>query len=514
MDTNALGHEMVGPEEAVDGPELGGAVAPTLPPAPASEMELAPAEPRELDYYEVYPERGALCRTHVERRVKEWNPNDLPGQFAEADLPKRRLVEKEFAAGGRDVVEDERGGTPRPHRDVRGRRVRVTRKTPGARRGRTWFFLKKLGEGDDAPKRKRYSKKETPRDASEIDRMSKQSGAGLATRGILPKGLSIHGIERVRFANAQRECPGLKAVYTGKLLEPNGLTAVRKGTIDLKRKDPRAFQQRNVDSVIRSLDDFEVNDRLLHKRVWVAFSGEVELKRAVPPGTARLIDFPGRGHKPMPFRKELMMQYHNGPLGGHRGRERTMELIARDYWWPGMFKDTRAWRKTCEFRRGEPGATGVAAWTRTELYTCPFRVLQLDAITCDQKYALTCVCCFSRWVWLVVVPDRSAETIADALMRIFCDCGGFPVVLRSDNTAEFVSSVVRHLNAALEIKRTTGSSYHPQPQGALESIHKTLNHLVRGLVRGDPDKRESMLMPAQLLLRVAPMKCLGGRTRW
>ena len=111
----------------------------------------------------------------------------------------------------------------------------MTRKTPGALRGRTWFFLNKPGEDEDAPKRKRYSKKEIPRDASEIGRISQQSGAELESRGILSKGFSIHGVERVRFANARRECPDLKAVFTGKLLEPKGLDVVRKGIIDLKR---------------------------------------------------------------------------------------------------------------------------------------------------------------------------------------------------------------------------------------------------------------------------------------
>ena len=64
------------------------------------------------------------------------------------------------------------------------------------------------------------------------------------------------------------------------------------------------------------------------------------------------------------------------------------------------------------------------------------------------------------------------------------------MVLRSDNAAEFVSEVVRHLNKALGIKRNTGSAYHPQSQGAVESMHKTLNQCVRGLVQGNPEKWE------------------------
>ena len=98
------------------------------------------------------------------------------------------------------------------------------------------------------------------------------------------------------------------------------------------------------------------------------------------------------------------------------------------------------------------------------MYTCPFRVMQFDTITCETKYVMTCVCCFSRWPWLVPVSDKSAETIAKSLLRIFCECASFPTVLRSDNAAEFVGEVVKSINKQLAIKHITGSSYHPQSQ--------------------------------------------------
>ena len=104
--------------------------------------------------------------------------------------------------------------------------------------------------------------------------------------------------------------------------------------------------------------------------------------------------------------------------------------------------------------------------------------------TRQHKYVLTCVCCFSRWVWLKVIPNKEAETIARALMEIFCDAGSFPVVLRSDNAAEFVGTVVRRLSELLQTRHITGTAYHPQSQGAVESMHKTLNQYVRGIVQG------------------------------
>ena len=149
----------------------------------------------------------------------------------------------------------------------------------------------------------------------------------------------------------------------------------------------------------------------------------------------------------MGFRERILLEYHNGRLGGHQGRERTMDNVSRDFWWPGMYGDVRRWCAKCEFCRAERGSTGVSAWTRTELFTCPFRVMQFDTITCRGKYVLTCVCCFSRWVWLKPMAARhTAERTAKALMSIFCDMGSFPTVFRSDNAAEFVGEVVKALN--------------------------------------------------------------------
>jgi hypothetical protein len=97
-------------------------------------------------------------------------------------------------------------------------------------------------------------------------------------------------------------------------------------------------------------------------------------------------------------------------------------------------------------------------------------------------------------------------------MSIFCDIGSFPSVLRSDSAIEFVGEVVTGLNEMLEIKHITGSAYHPQSQGQVESMHRTLNALVRAVVDGQPENWEDALMYAQLILRCAPMAALGGRS--
>jgi len=39
------------------------------------------------------------------------------------------------------------------------------------------------------------------------------------------------------------------------------------------------------------------------------------------------------------LRREIIQLYHDTPVGEHRGRWKTAELIVRNYWWPGVMKE-------------------------------------------------------------------------------------------------------------------------------------------------------------------------------
>ena len=87
----------------------------------------------------------------------------------------------------------------------------------------------------------------------------------------------------------------------------------------------------------------------------------------------------------------------------------------------------------------------------------------------------------------------------------------FPTVLRSDNAIEFTSAVVRSMNQMLDVKHIASSTYHPQ-QGKVERLHRTLNSVVRGLVEDHPEDWEERLPYCECILRMTPMKVLGGRS--
>ena len=120
---------------------------------------------------------------------------------------------------------------------------------------------------------------------------------------------------------------------------------------------------------------------------------------------------------------------------------------------------------------------------------------------------------FSRFCWLTPIKDRGAETIGKALLeRVLLDMAMFPVVLRSDRAQEFTSSVIGYMNSQLEIKHVLGSTYHPQSQGLVERMHRTMKAVITALCHDHPQKWVAMMPYAQCVLGILPLGALGGRS--
>jgi hypothetical protein len=47
------------------------------------------------------------------------------------------------------------------------------------------------------------------------------------------------------------------------------------------------------------------------------------------------------------LRNEIIQQYHNLLAAGHLGRHKTLELVTRNYWWPGITKSVNEYVSSC-----------------------------------------------------------------------------------------------------------------------------------------------------------------------
>jgi hypothetical protein len=61
------------------------------------------------------------------------------------------------------------------------------------------------------------------------------------------------------------------------------------------------------------------------------------------------------------LRKTLMREAHDANYSGHMGFKKTLDLLQRHYWWPGMRKDIESYVKTCESCQRNKSSTQAPA---------------------------------------------------------------------------------------------------------------------------------------------------------
>ena len=63
-----------------------------------------------------------------------------------------------------------------------------------------------------------------------------------------------------------------------------------------------------------------------------------------------LILFRGKVYVPkdIELRKEIVRLHHKTSISGHPGRWKTLELVMRNYWWPGISKFVLSYVDGCD----------------------------------------------------------------------------------------------------------------------------------------------------------------------
>ena len=100
-------------------------------------------------------------------------------------------------------------------------------------------------------------------------------------------------------------------------------------------------KRRTFDKFLQQADTYRMVNGLLYRCVYNVPDDEVQLRPVAPTGNWEVYEDPGKGPKAQSFRSWLLMQYHNSPLVGHRGRDKTNQVLGKDWWWPGMYEYAR-----------------------------------------------------------------------------------------------------------------------------------------------------------------------------
>jgi hypothetical protein len=187
------------------------------------------------------------------------------------------------------------------------------------------------------------------------------------------------------------------------------------------------------------------------------------------------------------LRLEIITHCHDAPLAGHFGSAKTIELVSRNYWWPGLRCMVKRYIAGCDAclhaktSRHQP----YGLLHPLEVPDAPWTHISLDFITDlpltqDLDSIFVVKDRFSKMAhFLPCSKAIDAPQTADLFIKeIFC-LHGFPKSIVSDRGPQFVSHFWRHLLSHLGVSVNLSSAHHPQTDGSTEIVNQLLEQYLR-----------------------------------
>jgi len=187
------------------------------------------------------------------------------------------------------------------------------------------------------------------------------------------------------------------------------------------------------------------------------------------------------------LRAEIIRLYHNMPIGGHRGQWKTVELVTRNFWWPGVTKEVKRYVEGCDACQRNKNRTEqpVGKLMPNSIPEKSWMHISADFIMklpLAQGYDAILVV-VDRLTKMVHFIPTTEKTSVKGLAQLFRDnvwkLYGLPESIISDRGPQFVAGLMRELNGILGIQSKLLMTFHPQTDGQTERINQELEQYLR-----------------------------------
>ncbi|XP_062418320.1 uncharacterized protein LOC134129059 [Pungitius pungitius] len=215
-------------------------------------------------------------------------------------------------------------------------------------------------------------------------------------------------------------------------------------------------------------------------------------------------------------RREMIFQAaHYNPMAGHMGYGKTLDRIMTRFYWPGIRGDARRWCASCpECQLVNSPAIPRAPLRPLPLVEVPFERIGMDLIgpfyrsSRGYRFVLVLMDYATRYPEAVPLRNISAKSVAQALFQVISRVG-IPKEILTDQGTSFMSRTLRELYGLLGIKSVRTSVYHPQTDGLVERMNRTLKSMIRKFISEDERNWDQWLDPLLFAVREVPQASTG-----
>eukprot|EP00922_Rhytidocystis_sp_ex-Travisia-forbesii_P070266 GHVS01104992.1.p2 GENE.GHVS01104992.1~~GHVS01104992.1.p2 ORF type:complete len:341 (+),score=13.00 GHVS01104992.1:1932-2954(+) len=166
---------------------------------------------------------------------------------------------------------------------------------------------------------------------------------------------------------------------------------------------------------------------------------------------------------------EIMRTFHDEPMAGHFGINKTFKLIHRNFWWPVV---------------------------KTENGKCNAILVVVDRLTKQAHF-------------IAVDMATSRTKLAEIFIKEIWRLHGTPKTIISDRDPRFVSSFWKDFHKYLGTKITPSTTMHPQTDGQSEKTIDTMTTWLRQYVQGNPKSWVKWLPVAEFAYNSASQESTG-----
>ena len=182
------------------------------------------------------------------------------------------------------------------------------------------------------------------------------------------------------------------------------------------------------------------------------------------------------------LRTEVIQLHHDVPAAEHERRWKTVELVTRNYWWPGVTRDVGKYVEGCDLCQKMKNKTEEPAGKLklSEVPKRPWSHLTVDFITkllvVAGKDVVLVVCDrLSKMMHFVATTEGLARLFWDNVWKLH----GLLESVVLDRGPQFVAELTKKLNRMLGIKTKLSTTFHPQTDGQTKRMNQELEQYLR-----------------------------------
>lgn len=223
---------------------------------------------------------------------------------------------------------------------------------------------------------------------------------------------------------------------------------------------------------------------------------------------------------------DVLKLLHDLPTSGHLGVNKMTERVRARYYWKGWQEDVQDYCRSCrKCAERNPPPRKARALLETSEVGYPMERVALDVLgplpmtSRGNRYILVVSDYFTRWPEAYATENHKAPTVASKLVNEWVSRFGVMQHLHSDQGRDFESKIFQTMTEMLGVDKTRTTPYHPESNGLVERINRTLKDMLSKFVNENQDDWDLCLPQVLLAYRTAkhsstdvtPHRMLFGR---